>query len=288
MNKNSGTTIMAVILIILLGAGAFTAGMMIREARREKENVTAESVESPVEIIGIEESSSALEPSEAETTEAASSEETIAEAASSEETTAEAAAEEEAEEEEASPDESSEEYHWKHAYYDFLMENYAGEEYPPTFGLFYIDGEEVPELAVGFNGTDRLAQVSLYEYTNGEVIELGQIGSFSSFSYLPGQNRIRNDLPAAAFSGHILVQAIQDGKLETEYEFVIEGESNYSMGTPGNLTACTEEEMNAKLAELFPENEVQTTPNVMFDENIHVCTPDQIRLIVDDPAAVSY
>ena len=304
MNKSnrpaSGTVIMAVILVILLGAGAFTLGMKIREAQREKEKTTADSTETPVEIIGTEESPSApelpgtseAEPADSEENEESAAVEESSEEEAAEETAGEAAAEEAAEEEpaaeEAALNENSEEYHWRHGYYDFLMANYTGEEYPPTFGLFDITGDEIPELAVGFNGTDRLAQVSLYEYTDGEVISLGQIGSFSSFSYLPGQNRIRNDLPEAAFSGHILVQEIVHEELITEYEFVIDGGTDYSMGTPGNLKACTEEELNAKVAELFPENEVKTTPNVMFDENIHVCTPEEIQLIVDDPEAVMY
>ena len=180
---------------------------------------------------------------------------------------------------------------WKQAYFDYLKTNYASAQNPPTFGLFYIDGDEIPEAAVGFNGTDRTGQVELLTYYDGKVTSLGSIGSFTTFGYIPKKNRIRNDTPQAAFTGLVFAQHIENGKLVTDYLFgsdTSEDPAKYYMGTEGAAVWCSQEELNQKIIEYFPENEIRFTPTVDSGTDIYFCTEESLRLILDDPGKVTY
>ena len=191
--------------------------------------------------------------------------------------------------ERAAAEKAAAENNWQQAYYDYFLANYSGVDYPPTFGLFDIDGDAIPEAAVGFNGTGRFEQVSLFTYYDGEVCPLGEIGSFSTFYYSPGKNRIRNDMPAAAFHGYVVVQHIAAGELVTDYAFSLDTmNEEYSMGMPDELSPCTEQQLNDKMSTFFPEGSTRSTPNLLFDDNIYHCTKEDLALILNNPDAVTY
>ncbi len=62
-----------------------------------------------------------------------------------------------------------------------------------TYDLIYVDGDDIPELAAGYNGY----YVSLYTFDGGKVYTLmddwgyGAMGN-AGYEYVPGDNRLRN------------------------------------------------------------------------------------------------
>lgn len=194
----------------------------------------------------------------------------------------------------AQTEESAAAINWQQVYYDYLMANYTAEEYPPTFGLCYIDGDDIPELAVGFNGTSRFEQVALFCIYNGKVTKLGDIGWFSSFSFISGQNLICNHVPVGAMSEHILVQKIDNGQLVTVYDMERGPGSNdsdmqYQMGeSHEKYVSCTEEEWMRKYSEFFPDGSLSYTPDVMMDDYSYRCSFDGLDIILTNPEAVTF
>lgn len=175
---------------------------------------------------------------------------------------------------------------WKQAYYDYLLANLRGE----TFGLFYIDGDDVPEAAVGFNGTGRYDQVTLLTYYGGKVCNLGTVGSFSSFSYLEKGNIIRNALPSSAFRAEILAQKIVKGRLETIYTFKAdESNSTFSMGKGSSTASCTRAELESMMEKYFPTGKMRRTPDLMMDDvTVYRCNKTDLKKILTDPKSVTY
>ncbi|MBQ6603147.1 MAG: carboxypeptidase regulatory-like domain-containing protein [Eubacterium sp.] len=182
-------------------------------------------------------------------------------------------------------DNPAEDTSWQQGYYDFLYLDYTWEENAPTFALCYIDDDNIPELAIGFNGTDRFAQVELFCWYEGKVVKLGDVGWFSSFSYKEKGNLICNNQPVGSMKSSILVQEIKKGKLETVYQLQVNfGE--YSMGK-STLKSCSEEEYNAKYYEYFPKDKTKSTPDLILDGWKYHCTVDSISLILTNPKEVT-
>lgn len=182
---------------------------------------------------------------------------------------------------------SSDSVQWQQAYYDYLVENISDQN--TTYGLFYIDDDSIPELAIGFNGSGRFDQVHLFTYYNDSVCDLGLVGSFTSFSYLENENLIKNSIPQGGFMGYIKVQSIENGKLKTIYEFELNhADETYNMGEPGALAPCSYGELESKLSSYFPASEVKSTPDVMFEDVIFRCNENDLKLILSDPGKVTY
>ena len=177
---------------------------------------------------------------------------------------------------------------WKRAYYNYLSKNISNKN--TTFGLFYVNRDTIPELAVGFNGTGRYEQVHLFTYYNGKVRDLGYVGRFSSFSYLQKRNLINNSIPQGPFKAYIKAQKIIKGRLKTVYEFEINDLNNtYRMGKPGKLFSCSRKKLDKKMASLFPSSKLRHTPDVMLtDKKIYRCNKSDLKLILTNPSRVTY
>ena len=180
---------------------------------------------------------------------------------------------------------------WQSLYYEYLLLLYGEEQYPPTFGLCYIDEDEIPELAVGFNGMGRMERVELFTCYKGKMIKLGDVGWFSGFSFMEKKNLLCNNIPVGAMCSHVLVQQITEGKLKTIYEMEISpGDgTGYWMGeSAGSYKECTEEEWRAKYQEFFPDSRVSHTPSVDLDDYPYRCTELDLLALFSDPSSVTF
>lgn len=81
---------------------------------------------------------------------------------------------------------------WKKAYREKAKEIIASGEYPgtPMFGLYYIDGDDVPELVISCGGF-HFGGVFIYSYINDELVTVADsIGSGGGIDYVPGKGII--------------------------------------------------------------------------------------------------
>lgn len=60
----------------------------------------------------------------------------------------------------------------------------------PSFSLIYINNDSIPELVISAKDTVHVGSAHLYCYYNGNVVDLGYIGSWGAFQYLEKEGYI--------------------------------------------------------------------------------------------------
>ncbi|MBR6941110.1 MAG: hypothetical protein IKH65_09910 [Clostridia bacterium] len=113
---------------------------------------------------------------------------------------------------------------WKKAYREKAKEIAASGEYPEAvFGLFYIDGDDIPELVIS-KGSFHAAGVLIYSYRNDELITVSEgIGSYGGINYAAGKGVIlTGDAYQSAETD--IVYELKDGELKVLWT----GEKKYA------------------------------------------------------------
>lgn len=102
------------------------------------------------------------------------------------------------------------------AYYDFLTE-YAKDNLPdakkiPKFDLIYIDNDDIPELLI-LEDDCHAAGVKVYSYYDGEVVEIGDFGSFGKMQYVEKEGLIFSHFMGQGDASSDFLK-MEDGKAE--------------------------------------------------------------------------
>lgn len=167
---------------------------------------------------------------------------------------------------------NAEQAEWQQAYYDFLQEFNTGDESAETFALLYIDGDDIPELVMGYNGTGMADQVQLFTYYQGEVRFLGDVGEYSTLEYVERANLI-HDRSQGRMKTTVYVRQIVDGTLE--------------MITSITWNSMDGEDPGEQYHTYFPDGQLKETSNIMTDSNVYRCTDRDIGYVLSQPEMVT-
>ena len=174
---------------------------------------------------------------------------------------------------------------WQEAYYNFLGSNFSSST---TFILAYIDGDEIPELLVGYGNTLGTDTVNIYHYYQGTVSYLGSIGTYGELIYLGYGNMIKDFRRTGKTSGVYSFYSIVGDSLVTQLVLTVQGGTFiYQEDSNGSLRQLSWEEYETIMATVFPTNMVRVTPDTHSGDGARFCNQEGLQMILYNPALAS-
>ncbi|MDE5860685.1 MAG: leucine-rich repeat protein, partial [Ruminococcus sp.] len=179
---------------------------------------------------------------------------------------------------------------WKKAYTDFLKngsyQEFLNGSYTPKFAVAYIDGDDIPELAVA-DGDYHAVGVALFTYKDGEVVplysknysddtELAIYGGNGRVDYSEKNNLICSNYTSTGEGYYGFYNINDDKTINTECMFNTSDHNN-TMQYLINGQEVTASEYDMEL--LKYNNRINA--HISYSENMFEITDENIRLYID-------
>lgn len=151
---------------------------------------------------------------------------------------------------------------WKAAYNSYLKKlNNNKDEYDlnsdASFDLVYITDDDVPELLVS-QGTYNAAKATVLTFADGEIVEIGEFGYMGEISYVERGDILIDSRSSRGNSSGTVYRIGKNGSTEKVISYFSNAASGNELRYEINEETVSEEEFDARMSELYPENAVWT------------------------------